>query len=342
MQQDNFESLTTVIGQAVVAILQPFLAVIQKDSFLYWPYLLSALFVALLVFALVERRRGVSFGQFMGTLFSPRVLWHRSARVDYKFYIVNGIIFPLLFTPLIISGFYVAQGTQWVLGGLFGSSPLDGEVGLWALALYSVAFFLAYDFGRWVGHSVQHEIPFLWEFHKVHHTAEVLTPITSFRAHPVDLLIMATMAGQFTGLVSGIALFLFDKDIGLLTVLNLHFLIFFYNLVSNLRHTHVWLSYGKLGYLFISPAQHQIHHSANPKHFGMNRGFGLALWDWMFGTLYVPRQREELVFGTADGTEKDYSGVWQLYWLPVRQAFAQLRRPAHERDNGARPVEPGE
>jgi sterol desaturase/sphingolipid hydroxylase (fatty acid hydroxylase superfamily) len=255
MQQDSFESLTTVIGQAIFMILRPFLAVVQKDSFLYWPYLLSALAVALLVYALIERRRGVPFGQFLGTLFSPKVLWHRSARVDYKFYFVNGVLFPLLFTPLIISGFYIAQGTQWALSGLFGASPLDGEVGLTALVLFSVVFFLAYDFGRWVGHSIQHEIPFLWEFHKVHHTAEVLTPITSFRAHPVDLLIMSTLAGQFTGLVSGVALFLFDKDIGLLTVLNLHFLIFFYNLVSNLRHTHVWLSYGKLGYLLISPAQ---------------------------------------------------------------------------------------
>jgi hypothetical protein len=74
----------------------------------------------------------------------------------------------------------------------------------------------------------------------------------------------------------------------------------------------------------------------------MNRGFGLAVWDWMFGTLYVPREREELVFGTADGTEKDYSGVWQLYWLPVRQAFAQLRRSPDARSNGARVPSPGE
>ncbi|MEX2642415.1 MAG: sterol desaturase family protein [Acetobacterales bacterium] len=321
--------LAVLIGTAAGTVAKPFLAFIQQESFLYWPYLATALVVALLAGLWAGRQSGKPFGEYLKDLFSPSIWWHRSARVDYRFYVVNGIVFPLIFTPMIVTGFYVAQGTQWALSSLFGASPVSAELGLWALVIYSVVFFVAYDLGRWVGHSVQHQIPFLWEFHKVHHSAEVLTPITSFRAHPVDLLIMATVAGQFTGLVSGGALFLFERDIGLLTVLNLHFLVFFYNLVSNLRHSHVWLSYGRLGYIFISPAQHQIHHSDNPKHFGMNRGFGLAVWDWMFGTLYVPRQREELSFGTADGTEKDYCGVWQLYWLPVRRAFATLaRRPA--------------
>jgi hypothetical protein len=38
------------------------------------------------------------------------------------------------------------------------------------------------------------------------------------------------------------------------------------------------------------PAHHHVHHSANPKHFNKNFGSCLALWDWMFGTLYVPEK----------------------------------------------------
>jgi sterol desaturase/sphingolipid hydroxylase (fatty acid hydroxylase superfamily) len=56
-----------------------------------------------------------------------------------------------------------------------------------------------------------------------------------------------------------------------------------------------------LGRLFVSPAHHQVHHSSNPKHFNKNFGSCLALWDWMFGTLYVPqREREPLTFGFGD------------------------------------------
>ena len=59
----------------------------------------------------------------------------------------------------------------------------------------------------------------------------------------------------------------------------------------HLQHSHMWISFrGLLGRVFISPAHHQVHHSDNPKHFNTNYGSCLALWDWMFGTLYVPRR----------------------------------------------------
>ena len=61
----------------------------------------------------------------------------------------------------------------------------------------------------------------------------------------------------------------------------------------------MWIAFrGVLGRIFVSPAHHQVHHSANPKHFNKNFGSCHALWDWMFGTLYVPeKKREPLTFG---------------------------------------------
>jgi sterol desaturase/sphingolipid hydroxylase (fatty acid hydroxylase superfamily) len=67
----------------------------------------------------------------------------------------------------------------------------------------------------------------------------------------------------------------------------------------------MWISFrGVLGRIFISPAHHQVHHSGNPEHFNKNFGSCLAVWDWMFGTLYVPqKQRERLTFGFADNPD---------------------------------------
>jgi sterol desaturase/sphingolipid hydroxylase (fatty acid hydroxylase superfamily) len=64
----------------------------------------------------------------------------------------------------------------------------------------------------------------------------------------------------------------------------------------------MWIAFrGVLGRIFVSPAYHQVHHSSNPKHFNKNFGSCLALWDWMFGTLYVPeKEREPLTFGFPD------------------------------------------
>jgi sterol desaturase/sphingolipid hydroxylase (fatty acid hydroxylase superfamily) len=76
-------------------------------------------------------------------------------------------------------------------------------------------------------------------------------------------------------------------------------LVVFIHAYVHLQHSHMWISFrGLLGRVFISPAHHQVHHSTNPAHFNRNFGSCLALWDWMFGTLYVPaKEREHLSFG---------------------------------------------
>ncbi|MGB8043961.1 MAG: sterol desaturase family protein, partial [Pseudolabrys sp.] len=79
-------------------------------------------------------------------------------------------------------------------------------------------------------------------------------------------------------------------------------LVLFIHAYVHLQHSHMWISFrGVLGRVFVSPAHHQVHHSSNPKHFNKNFGSCLALWDWMFGTLYVPQKtRELLTFGFGD------------------------------------------
>ena len=82
-------------------------------------------------------------------------------------------------------------------------------------------------------------------------------------------------------------------------------LVFFIYVYVHLQHSQLWISFtGWLGHLFMSPAHHQIHHSRNPAHFNKNLGSCLALWDWMFGTLYIPaRQPEKLEFGVEPDRE---------------------------------------
>jgi sterol desaturase/sphingolipid hydroxylase (fatty acid hydroxylase superfamily) len=100
--------------------------------------------------------------------------------------------------------------------------------------------------------------------------------------------------------------------------MGLHVLIWAFNLVGNLRHSPVWLSYGpRLGRWLISPAHHQLHHSCEPRHWGRNRGFELAIWDRMLGTLYVPPvQPETFRMGLGDGSEASWHCVVRMYLRP--------------------------
>jgi len=47
------------------------------------------------------------------------------------------------------------------------------------------------DFFLYFGHRVQHEIPFLWKFHSLHHQLDTPTPISTLFIDPVD----ATLQG---------------------------------------------------------------------------------------------------------------------------------------------------
>ncbi len=109
-----------------------------------------------------------------------------------------------------------------------------------------------------------------------------------------------------------------------------------------MRHSHVWLSYGDLlEHLFISPAQHQIHHSRAVEHHGKNYGEVLAIWDWMFGTLYVPNGKEDLDFGLADTKGRPVSQPHETLRAalitPVQESFrAAAGRPGKPEGTSAR------
>lgn len=299
------------------------LAFLQRDSVLYWPFLISTLAIAVLAWRFGRARgdlRGwACWREFFRRFLGRSLWWHPSARVDYRFYIINGIVFPLLVGPFLFGENAIAGLLDAALRPMLGSAgtgvaPAGVAVGL----AYTVFFFLAYDFGRFVAHSLLHDVPFLWEFHKVHHSAEVLTPFTTFRAHPVDLAVMAWVPAVTTGVVTWLFHRFVDAGVGFYSFLGLHVVMWVFNLVGNLRHWQVWVSYGAaLNRWLISPAHHQLHHSAESRHYGRNRGFELAIWDRLYGTLCVPSNEPETFrMGLGDNTDGRWRSVSRLYFWP--------------------------
>jgi sterol desaturase/sphingolipid hydroxylase (fatty acid hydroxylase superfamily) len=187
--------------------------------------------------------------------------------------------------------------------------------------------FLAYELGYWLNHYLSHRIAFLWEFHKVHHTATVLTPVTNFRVHPVYMCIFLNILAVFTGVASGVGEYLLGgttHQYGLSE--NNIILVFFIYVYVHLQHSQVWIAFtGWLGRLFMSPAHHQIHHSSNPAHFNKNLGSCLALWDWMFGTLHVPSAEREVAAFGVEADRPDAHTLWGELIAPFGKAALRLR-----------------
>jgi sterol desaturase/sphingolipid hydroxylase (fatty acid hydroxylase superfamily) len=123
------------------------------------------------------------------------------------------------------------------------------------------------------------------------------------RQHPVEIIAFVNVIAVTTGCVFGAMTYLFGPGAGHFTLFNGNIVLVLFLLTwGHLRHSSIWIAFtGFSGRLFQSPAHHQIHHSTDPRHFDKNLGFALAIWDWVFGTLYIPsKQREVTQYGVAD------------------------------------------
>ena len=76
-----------------------------------------------------------------------------------------------------------------------------------------------------------------------------------------------------------------------------------------------------VSYIFISPAQHQTHHSIDAKHYDKNFGLIFAFWDWLFGTLYVPKGYEKLEFGISREEPNPFNSITEIYLKPFSKAW---------------------
>ena len=305
----------------------------------FYLYLLTALVIAggsYVYFSYREesaRPDGIEKG-FLGYVFDPKVWFHRSAKQDYMFFALNGLIYYGIVAQLLIFGHILFGAFEGGLEAIFGvrhapaftPSPLSA-------ATYTLAVLLAIDLAVWTTHYLQHKVEVLWQFHQVHHSAEVLTPATVYRMHPVDLLFTGFATIGLIGLASAGFTYLTQAKPSELTVMNVNAGIFaFYLIGYNLRHSQVWLSYPRwLSYVLISPAQHQIHHSIDKKHWDRNMGLIFAFWDWVFGTLYVPKGYEKLEYGISREEPNPFHSVTDIYLKPFRMAWGLIRPVAPRR-----------
>jgi len=140
--------------------------------------------------------------------------------------------------------------------------------------------FVAGEIGYYWGHRLSHEIPFLWRFHAIHHSAEHVDFLVNTRAHPVDMVF-----GRFCGLIPIYVLGL-GGPVGasgsqVPVVVTLIGTIWGFFIHANLR----W-RFGPLEWLISTPAFHHWHHTLTP----INRNYASILpWlDRVFGTHYLP------------------------------------------------------
>ena len=260
----------------------------------YWLYLISG-FVIGLITTWKNKQKSHSL---INNTFSKKYWFNHSCYTDYQWIFINQILKALIVLPLLATSLTVALYVNRVFMGSFGSGDFLYWPYQYVLIIFSVSLFIIEDFSRFIIHWLYHRIPFLWKFHSVHHSATVLTPLTLYRVHSVEYILNNCRGVFVVGVVSGVFMYCFDGAIGFAEVLGINLFNFLFNLAAaNLRHSHVWISFGYLEHLFISPAQHQIHHSREKIHFDKNFGSCLAIWDKLFNSWQTSTNNKVKRFG---------------------------------------------
>jgi sterol desaturase/sphingolipid hydroxylase (fatty acid hydroxylase superfamily) len=299
--------------------------VIDTAGRFLWVGLLAALALTAYVY-LTNRRNVAETGGhgFLGFCFPRRIWRHPSTLVNLKVGFVNSVLIGgTLNVTWRFNAALVTAGVTAVLTATFGPGPQDMAWGPVSILLMAVALSLTDDLGYYLFHRASHVLPPLWAIHKLHHSAEVLSPLTTARVHPLERAILGPFRAVTSGLLMGPVLYFYAGEVGPVTVLGLQFSAFlFHSLGHVLHHSHVRLYFGPhVGQVIVSPLQHQIHHSSLPQHLDRNFAEHWAIWDRLFGTLRLPQDRDELLkFGLAGEAAQPHPTLLRAYLVPVAEA----------------------
>ncbi len=301
------DAVIDTLGQSLIGLL------FSPLSRTFWPFLIGATAIAVLARTL-HSSQSLRPDQ---NILSKFTWLSRSAINDYGLLILNTLIVTFLFSPFFPNA---EANVALVVNALeYSLPPMAQQSHWWAPILLAACLFVIDDFIRFTVHYCEHRIPVFWELHKVHHSATALNFITAERHHPLSIVIFQ-FAISFGFLVVNTAfILLLDDKISPTALLGGNVFWIATNMIGGvLRHSPVWVSFGpRIEHWLISPAQHQIHHSDDEKHFDRNFGGSLAIWDWMFGTLYVTSaEREDIRYGLGTETQI-YNSLWDLYRQPI-------------------------
>ncbi|MEP7321806.1 MAG: sterol desaturase family protein [Saprospiraceae bacterium] len=145
--------------------------------------------------------------------------------------------------------------------------------------------FVLRDFIQWNVHRLLHRSPWLWQFHKVHHSVEEMGFAAHLRFHWMETIVYRTIEYIPLGMIGfGIQDFI---------------LVYLFTLaVGHFNHSNLRVPLGPLKYIFNNPQMHIWHHAEHiPKPYGVNFGITLSIWDYIFGTDYIPRNGRDETLG---------------------------------------------
>jgi lathosterol oxidase len=222
----------------------------------------------------------------MFALRSEQPIFRHGWRTDLVYFLVSAILIQwttiatLKPAESLFAWTVNAQWRAWI-----GSQPV---------LLQIVEILLVTDFVQYWIHRAFHRIPWLWRFHAIHHSAEVMDWLAGSRLHIVDVLVTRSLT-----YVPLFALGFSEWSLVIYAIL--------VSVQATLIHANIRFLFGPMRYLLVTPQFHHWHHSDQPEAIDKNFAVHLPIWDFLFGSYHLPGDRWPKSYGvTSDPPPEGY------------------------------------
>ena len=236
----------------------------------------------------------------------PQGALKRDFGLDIFYMFFNFFLFSLIgFYP--ISNVFVTAFNDFLFSVFGWKNWVAIQIDMLPVWGQLVILFILRDFIQWNVHRLLHRVPFLWQFHKVHHSAKQLGFATHLRYHWMENIVYRVIQYIPLGMIGfGIRDFFFVHLIAIG--------------IGHFNHSNIRVPLGPLKYLFNNPQMHKWHHvkeMPEGRRYGINYGISLSLWDYLFGTACIPYDAENLELGYPgeDEMPRRFAGQALFPWV---------------------------
>ena len=272
--------------------MDKYLEIIRNSYSDYWNYLKNEIllqnnwdnyFYGLIIISIIVWLLEIAFPWRKNQALFRKDFWLDTFYMFFNFFLLNLIVLFALsnsvaefFNDILKTIGLLVSDLQ-----LFNSEDLPKWLGL-------IIFFFISDFVQWNTHRLLHRLPWLWNFHKVHHSVKEMGFAAHLRYHWMEPVVYKSLLYIPLALIANYS----AQDVAIVY--------FFAITIGHLNHANLGWDYGFLKYVFNNPKMHIWHHAKElPNHvrFGVNYGLTLSVWDYLFKTNYIPHSGRDIELG---------------------------------------------
>lgn len=201
----------------------------------------------------------------------------------------------------------IAAAATWLAAGASLHAGATLWPTHWPLALQLFPALLLGELVEYSVHRAMHEVPWLWRIHAPHHSATRLYWLNAVRFHPIDVLLIGP--GKLIPLIA------LGAGPGVMALV-----LIFAAVHGSCQHANLPCRIGPLNWIFSMAELHRWHHSPILAEANHNYGGNLIFWDIVFGTRWLPKDREPPVRTGIEGMDRFPRSYWGLLAAPFRWA----------------------